>query len=311
MIPGEDPRFLSAATAFCPASDGGRTRASTSSGIATFSLSEKVGIPDSSLAGYTAVPMKTPLFVVAAGMLMAPAALAQSSSEDESAAEQRHNSMDRFFVLSESAAVPPTDVRAETSGEATSQSGDAPGGLGVSERVEFVLLKGLSLRAGAELRNTGNGFTPSAQAKYQFLNQKQHGLNMAAGLRYKQVGFQSDGGEAEAFVAAGRRWGQVLGTANLVVGTELGRPEGDFEGHVGLGYLLTENLVVGLNTRYQHEFETENVGRHPGREFELMGGAMVGYNWNIVDVSLLGGYYMPRSTDSSGPLAMLRVGLNF
>jgi hypothetical protein len=255
--------------------------------------------------------MKTPLFVVAAGMLIAPAAFAQSSSENESAVEQRRNSMDRFFVLSESAAVPPTDVRAETSGEASSQSGDAPAGLGVSQRVEFVLTKGLSLRAGAELRNTGNGFTPSAQAKYQFLNQRDHGVNLSGGMRYKQVGFQADGGEAEAFVAAGRRWGQVLATANAVMGKELARPEGDFEGHVGVGYLLTENLVVGLNSRFQHEFETETVGRHPGREFELMGGGMVGYSWNIVDVSLLGGYYMPRASDSSGPLAMLRVGLNF
>lgn len=254
--------------------------------------------------------MKTPL-LVAAGMLMAPAAFAQSSSENESAAEQRRNSMDRFFVLSESAAVPPTDVRAETSGEASSQSGDAPAGLGVSQRVEFVLARGLALRAGAELRNAGNGFTPSAQAKYQFLNQRQHGLNMSGGLRYKQVGFRSDGGEAEGFISAGRRWGQVLGTANVVVGRELARPEGDIEGHVGVGYLLTENLVVGVNTRYQHEFETEKVGRHPGREFELMSGGMVGYNWNIVDVSLLGGYYMPRASESSGPLAMLRVGLNF
>jgi hypothetical protein len=255
--------------------------------------------------------MKTPLFVVAAGLLIAPGALAQSP-EDESAAEQRRNSMDRFFVLSESAATPPTDVRAETSGEASSQSGDASAGFGVSQRVEFVLLKGLALRAGAELRNTGNGFTPSAQAKYQFLRQKENGLNMSAGLRYKQMGFQSDGGEAEAFVAAGRRWGQVLGTANLAVGRELSSPEGDIEGHVGLGYLLTENLVVGVNTRFQQEFENEDkVGRHPGREFELMSGAMVGYNWNIVDVSLLGGWYMPRASDSTGPLAMLRVGLNF
>src|SRR5689334_6055716 len=125
--------------------------------------------------------MKTPLFVVAAGLLIAPAVQAQSVSPapGESAVEQRYNSMDRFFTLSESAATPPTDVRAETSGEASSQSGDAPAGFGVSQRVEVVLLKGLALRAGAELRNTGNGFTPSAQAKYQFLNQRQHGVNMS------------------------------------------------------------------------------------------------------------------------------------
>ena len=164
---------------------------------------------------------------------------------------------------------------------------------------------------GAELRNTENGFTPSAQAKYQFLRQAEHGVNASAGLRYKQQGFQSAGGEAEAFAAAGRRWGNVLATLNFAVGRELSSPEGDVEGHLGLGYLLTENLMVGLNTRYQHEFESEKVGRHPGREFELMTGAMVGYGIGIAELSLLGGYYMPRASNSSGPMGMLRLGLNF
>ena len=244
------------------------------------------------------------LLAVSAGLLLAPAALA----EPVEATEENRASMDRFFPLSESAATPPTYVRAETAGQATSSEGT---GYGVSQRVELVVVRGLSLRVGAELRNTENGFTPSAQAKYQFLRQAEHGVNASAGLRYKQQGFQSAGGEAEAFAAAGRRWGNVLATLNFAVGRELSSPEGDVEGHLGLGYLLTENLMVGLNTRYQHEFESEKVGRHPGREFELMTGAMVGYGIGIAELSLLGGYYMPRASNSSGPMGMLRLGLNF
>ena len=245
------------------------------------------------------------LLAVGAGLMFAPAAFAQQVD----ATEENRASMDRFFPLSESAATPPTYVRAETAGQTTSS--DATQGYGISQRLEFVVVRGLSLRVGAELRNTTYGFTPSAQAKYQFLRQAEHGLNASAGLRYKQQGFQSTGGEAEAFFAAGKRFGNVLATANFAVGRELSSPEGDVEGHVGLGYLVMENLVVGLNTRYQHEFETEKAGRHPGREFELMTGGMVGYGFDIVELSLLGGYYMPRASNSSGPMAMLRLGLNF
>jgi hypothetical protein len=253
--------------------------------------------------------MKTPLLVVAAGMLIAPAALAQSPSS----VDDNRDSMDRFFSLSESAATPPSYVRAETTGEAS--SGDSQGAFGVSQKVEVVVVRGLSLRLGAELRNTEGGFTPSAQAKYQFLRQSEHGVNMSAGLRYKQVGFQSNdsGGEAEAFLAAGKRMGQVLATANLVVGRELKDAGMDIEGHLGLGYLLTDKLVVGANARFQQELEDEDAVAlaHPGRDFEMMGGAMVGYSLGIVDLSLLGGWYMPRASTASGPLAMARVGFNF
>ena len=44
---------------------------------------------------------------------------------------------------------------------------------------------------------------------------------------------------------------------------------------------------------------------------EMMSGAVVGYNWGPVDVSFLGGWYLPRASMSSGPLAMLQLGLNF
>jgi hypothetical protein len=243
--------------------------------------------------------------LVATGVLLAPVAFA----DEPSPLEQRLDSMDRFFPLSKSAATPPTDVRAETTGQASSS--DSEQSYGVSQQVEVVLLKGLSLRAGAELRNTDHGLTPIAQGKYQFLRQSDHGLNASAGLRYKQVGFQSDGGEAELFVAAGRRFGRMLATGNVVAGRGVSRDEMDIEGHVGVGYLLTDNMVLGVNARLQQEVEDEGEVGRTGREFELLSGAMLGYTWNVVDVSVLGGWYMPRASNSSGPLAMLRFGLNF
>ncbi|MFL5343373.1 MAG: hypothetical protein ACJ8AT_01190 [Hyalangium sp.] len=218
--------------------------------------------------------------------------------------------MDRFFPLSESAATPPTDVRAETTGQATSS--DSEQGYGVTQQVEVVLVKHLALRAGAELRNGSHGFTPIAQGKYQFLRQSEHGLNASGGLRYKQVGFQSDGGEVESFFAVGRRFGKLLATGNLVAGRELSHGGMDIEGHAGVGYLLTERLMVGANARIQQEVEDEEgeLG-HTGREFELLSGGVVGYTWDVVDLSLMGGWYMPRASNSSGPLAMLRLGVNF
>ena len=252
--------------------------------------------------------MKTLSFLVmATGLLVAPAALAQSPSPTEA----RMDSMDRFFPLSESASAPPTVFRAQTTGQATSS--DSEQGYGVAQQVEVVLVPGLSLRAGGELRNTTHGFTPIAQGKYQFLRQADHGLNASAGLRYKQVGFQPDGGEVEVFVAAGKRFGRLLATGNVVAGRGVSSDEMDIEGHAGLGYLLGENWLVGLNTRLQQEVEDEGEAEvgHVGREFELLGGAMAGYTWGPVDLSLLGGWYLPRASNSSGPLAMLQLGLNF
>jgi hypothetical protein len=249
--------------------------------------------------------MRTSHLIVSLSLWVSTGALAQPANPTE----ERLDTMDRFFPLTESAATPPTDVRAETTGQASSS--DSETGLGVTQQVEVVLLKGLALRAGAELRNTDNGLTPVAQAKYQFLRQSEHGLNASAGLRYKQKGFQSDGGEAEAFFAAGKRWGRLLATGNAVLGAETSRAEMDFEAHVGLGYLLTDNLLVGANTRFQQEFEVGEVEGHSGREFEMLTGAMVGYTVGPVDLSLLGGWYLPRATMSTGPLAMARVGINF
>jgi hypothetical protein len=250
--------------------------------------------------------MRTPHLILSLSLCVSTGALAQSAS----ATEERLNTMDRFFPLTESAATPPTDVRAETTGQASSS--DSETGLGVTQQVEVVLLKGLSLRAGAELRNTDNGLTPVAQAKYQFLRQSEHGLNASAGVRYKQKGFQNDGGEAEVFFSAGKRWGRLLATGNFVAGKEVSHPGMDFEGHVGAGYLLTDNLIVGADTRFQQEaeFGEEAAGR-TGREFEMLTGGVVGYTVGPVDLSLLGGWYLPRATMATGPLAMLRLGLNF
>src|SRR5207253_5937687 len=106
-------------------------------------------------------------------------------------------------------------------------------------------------------------------------------------------------------------FGSLLATGNVVAGREVSHGGMDIEGHMGVGYLLTENLVVGANARIQQEVEDEEEVGHTGREFELLSGAVVGYNFGPVDLSFLGGWYMPRATSSSGPLAMLQLGLNF
>lgn len=255
--------------------------------------------------------------LLTAGVSLAPAlALADETATPPSrttAYEQNLNSMDRFFPLSESASTPPTDVRAETAGSA-SQGGTGIGdSYGISQRVEMNVLKNLSLRAGGELRmGTGKGFSPEAQVKYQFFNQLEDGFNASAGLRYKQIGFASDGGEAEVFFSAGKRWGPLLGTANFVAGTGVSKREADLEGHVGLGYLLGERFVIGANTRIQQEVVDEpGEVKGTGREFEMVTGGMAGYSWGPVDLSALAGWYFPRKTMTSGPLAMLQLGLNF
>ena len=243
-----------------------------------------------------------PVLVLLA-VLQSHPALAQSTFPER-------DSADRFFPLSESAGAPVTQVRAQTQGSASGAVGT--GGYGVSQTVEVVALPRLYLRAGGELRSGGEGFTPEVQAKYQFLSQGAHALNLSAGARYKQLGFQSEGGEVEAFVSVGRRWGQVVGVANLVAGHELARQDADIEGHVGAGYLLTDDLMVGVNTRFKQEMELEKpVGGHTGREFELVTGGTIGYRWRVLEASLLAGLHLPRASDQAGAIALMRLGLDF
>ncbi len=233
-------------------------------------------------------------------ILLASAALAE-----EPPAPSHPENHDRMFPLSESAGTNPTFFHSETSGRASSANSSA---LRLGQRVEVVPLRHLSFRAGVDW-TVGAVFTPEVQAKYQFLEQGEHGVDLAAGLRYKAIGFNPKGSEVEAFLAVGREFGDFLGTANVVAGT--GGADMDVEGHLGLGYRPTSDLLVGLNSRLKVAFEPGGDRVEPGRPFELITGGVVGYSRGVFEASLLGGYYMPRFTYATGPIGMLTVGLSF
>lgn len=210
---------------------------------------------------------------------------------------------DRVFALSESAAVPSTFVRAHTVGRGSNTAQ----AFRIDQSVELVPLQHLSLRVTAEW-STNAGFKPSAQAKYQFLNQQSHGVNMAVGVKYKTEGFDPSGSEVEGILAAGRSFGRMLATANLVFGQGVGEAhDQDLEGHLSGGYQISDQLLAGVSARYK--FALTEAAEGSARPMELIAGPVVAYNMGWVDASLQGGVYVPKGDVPVGGIAIL--GLNF
>lgn len=214
---------------------------------------------------------------------------------------------DRFFPLSESAAVPSTFVRAHTTGQLATGSA-----FNVGQSVEIVPLKRLSIRATAEF-SPDTGFTPSVQAKYQLLNQESAGVNLSGGIRYKQVGFTNNAeGEGEAFLAVGRSFGRFLASANAVAGINvMDTHEGDIEGHLSLGYQPMDRMMVGVNGRIKQEFKPAGEVIPGASTIELIAGPVVGYSFGFVDLSLQYGLYVPKGVVNARAGQIGVVGANF
>ena len=215
---------------------------------------------------------------------------------------------DRMFPLSESAAVPGTFFRAHTVGQASTGAS----AFSVGQSVELVPVQRLSLRVTAEF-NSRDGFTPTAQAKYQFLSQEAQGVNLSGGLRFKQVGFIGGESEAEAFVSAGRSFGRFLASANAVGGQSLyNANERDVEGHLSLGYQPTDRMLLGVTGRYKQSLLPASEAVLPGqRSFEFIAGPVVGYSFGWVDLSFQYGLYMPFRSAATGQIGVLGANFSF
>jgi len=253
--------------------------------------------------------MKLKAWIAGSALLGSALAWAEDTASAPSSQPLIANDSDRFFPLTESAAVPSAFVRAHTTGSAGSSNA-----FSVGQSVEIVPLQRLSVRATAEFA-LQTGFTPSAQAKYQLLEQATANVNLSAGLRYKQQGFLGTRGEGEteAFVSVGRSFGRFVATANLVGGLNVADPkEGDWETHLSLGYQPIDKLMVGVSGRYRQAFGPDAEFFPDERRFELIAGPVVGYALGLVDVSLQYGLYVPRGVNlPAGQMGVLGVNLNF
>jgi hypothetical protein len=158
---------------------------------------------------------------------------------------------------------------------------------------------------------------PTAYVKAQFLRQASAGVNMAAAVNVKKIGFSRpastnpNDGEIEAQLLLDKRIGQLTFAANGVFGKSFSAPDSDAEFKLSAGYFLLHNLLVGLDciTRYDTSFDG---GPKDGTRYvEFTGGAVVTWKVGSFALSALGGVAAPMHTPVGyvglGPTAMIQI----
>ncbi len=216
---------------------------------------------------------------------------------------------ERLFPQGLSPITNDTAFYSRTSSRASNAGG---GAFRVSEQIDLSMVPALTLGVGFEYRATGES-TPEVTAKYQFLRADTAGVNAAAALKYKMVGLNPSGSEAEAILAVSRSFGPVVAMVNGVVGRGLVEPDMDAEIVAGVGTRFLKSGFVGLNgqAKFLIGAPAEEVLAAGGRPTELLGGAFVGYRFGIVEASALAGFLSPIGTAPAGPMALCTLGIAF
>ena len=221
---------------------------------------------------------------------------------------------DRDSLLVDAAAVPHVGaLRLSAGGGATSASSTssaASANLGAG--IQYSLLPGFALGISGDF--DGRQASPAATARYQFLNQLDHGFNLSALARFKSVGFTASGTELEAGVNAGRRLGRFDVLGNGVVGKGLGGDAGtDVEGRLSTGWTLGESARLGLDARLRSELiDSSKLAAPPvGRDFDLMTGPTASVVIQGVQLQAFAGYAAPRHSYRAGPAALGSVSIDF
>jgi hypothetical protein len=218
--------------------------------------------------------------------------------------------LDHDSLLTDAPATPEAStIRFAGIGSGTTQT-DSSGSL-ISGTVMWAPIDRLALDIGGYYQ-AGTGGGPSARARFQLLKQGDEGIDLAAGLRFKTVGFDPKSGELEMIVSGGRRFGDFDLVLNGVFGVETGGPGKDLEVKGFAGYHFGERLRVGLDGRIQVEMGDADADRVAGgRSYDLTAGP--GLSWLVtpsLQLQALGGISAPIRTTVIAPLAMLGVSID-
>ena len=239
----------------------------------------------------------------------------------------RAEGLDRDNLLSEAPAVPAKGtVRVSGISKGTTDQGGVNGTQGqanIAGTIQWTPVENLAGDVGMYWQVGANG--PSARVRYQILSQSRAGLDLAAGARFKTVGFHPDKGEVEFLLLAGRRLGNVELVLNGVFGVETGGENGkDVEGRAYAGYRFSEDLRAGIDSRLQAEVEDEGaipVGAPPktGRDYDLTVGPAV--SWIVarnlgsvlrnLQLQALVGVAQPKRTDTTAAVGIVSAAVDF
>lgn len=155
---------------------------------------------------------------------------------------------------------------------------------------------------------------PQARVRYQFLSQKDVGVDLSGGVRFKTVGFHPDNSEVEFLVAAGRRFGKFELVLNGIFGMESSGGR-DIEAKGFAGYRFNDTVRAGIDGRLQTEVsDAENQGAKAAgiRDYDLTVGPAV--SWLIArtfQVQALVGMAQPKKTNITSPVGVLQASIDF
>jgi hypothetical protein len=153
--------------------------------------------------------------------------------------------------------------------------------------VEAQILDRFALRAGMSYLPAKDGFGLRVDGKLDALRQETHGLDLAIAAGYQSTGFNEVPAVA-AHLAIGRSSGRLSLLAN--VGYGVGLEEAEQYGNAGLAgfYRVTEDVQVGIDSRFRIDLERDSDEPPGERDWDLMAG--------------------PQATVTVGPLAVTAGG---
>jgi hypothetical protein len=165
---------------------------------------------------------------------------------------------------------------------------------------------------------TQNVVSPTVYGKVQFLEQRSAGVNLAAAVNFKKIGFGAltdahpNGGELEGQIIVDRRLGDVSLTANFIFGKSFDVPDADAELKLSAGYFLLPNLIVGLDTITRYDASFDGGPMDGTRYWEFTGGGIATWKVDRILLSLLAGVsapmHTPVGTPGIGPTGMFQLG---
>jgi hypothetical protein len=229
--------------------------------------------------------------------------------------------LDRDTLLSDAPAVPNQGTVRITGGVAGTSDGsgvdNVQGQANVTAGIQWSIFDRLAADVSAYFQVGQQG--PSARVRYQILKQRDAGIDLSGGVRFKTVGFHPDQGEVEFLVAAGRRFGQFEMILNAVFGVETGQgggKDGEVKGFAG--WRFNASLSAGIDGRIQAELADEEaaplhlVGAPATRDYDLTVGPAV--SWmatHTLQLQLLAGLAQPKKNNITAPVGVLQASLDF
>jgi hypothetical protein len=273
--------------------------------------------------------MRSTLWTTLSALLfMAPPAMAEvltdSIQKDVDASAWQLEQSDRIYMISSQAdTMAPMSFRVGTVNQLQTVQGFG-GGFQSDVYADFAPTSWFQIGMSINYGTIGdpalqNVVAPTAYGKVQFLRQDVSGVNLAAAVNLKKIGFgrltdaHPNSGEVEAQILIDKRIGDLALTANGVFGKSFSVPDSDAELKLSAGYFVLPNLVLGLDTITRYDTSFDGGPSDGTRYVEFTGGGIATWKASSLTLSILGGVSAPMHAPLNagpgiGPMGMFQLG---